>query len=187
MMKAVRVLLAILALAPAAGWAAETRECEHGGEKTFASPDGRWVATVHEEVCAIGNRAAAGIMVDLALAADASHAKRVFNMRVPRSRDLWPRVIWKGPTTMELWAPNRAEIMAQESQFDGVQIQLRYCGDNPAERAQLVEYQAAVKQWQKDTTEWAQKRKQDPAFSGPRPKRPVEPTYSSDSCAGVGG
>src|ERR1041384_5590486 len=49
-------------------------------------------------------------MVDLALASDASHAKRVFNMRVPRSRDQWPRVIWKSPTTMELWAPNRAEI-----------------------------------------------------------------------------
>ncbi len=101
------------------------------------SPDGRWVATRAGGSCAIGTRTGAGIMVDLALASDASHAKRVFNMRVPRTRDLWPRVIWKSPTTMELWAPNRAEIMAQESQFDGVQIQLKYCGDNPAERAQV--------------------------------------------------
>jgi hypothetical protein len=173
----------LLALAPAASWAAE---CEHSGEKSYASPDGKWTATVQEEVCAVDTGTAAGVMVDLALTADATHAKRVFNMRVPRSRDQWPRVIWKSPTVMELWAPNRAQIMAQLSGFEGVQIQLRYCGDNPAERAQVGEYQAALKQWMKDTTEWAQKRKQDPGFSEPRPKRPVEPTYSSDSCASVG-
>lgn len=177
-----RVLLLLL-LMPAAGWAVD---CEHSGEKKSASPDGRWVATVQEEVCAIGTGTGAGIMVDLALASDSSHAKRVFNMHVPRSRDQWPRVIWKGPTTMELWAPNRAQILVQEAQFEGVQIQLKYCGDNPAERAALVAYQDALKQWMKDTTEWAQKRKQDPSFSEARPKRPVEPTYSSDSCASVG-
>jgi hypothetical protein len=181
------ILLLLLALAPAAGWTADdVHDCEHSGTKTFASPDARWVATVQEEVCAIGTRTGAGIMVDLALASDASHAKRVFNMRVPRSRDLWPRVIWKSPTTMELWAPNRAEILAQESQFDGVQIQLKYCGDNAAERAQVTAYQDALEQWMKQTTEWAQKRKQDPSYSEPRPKRPVEPGYSSDSCASVG-
>jgi hypothetical protein len=177
------ILLLTLALAPAAGWAVD---CEHSGEKAFASPDGKWIATVQEEVCAVGTGTAAGVMVDLALASDAAHAKRVFNMRVPRSRDLWPRVIWKSPALMELWAPNRAEILAQESSFDGVQIQLRYCGDNPAERAQVAEYQAALKQWMKDTTEWAQKKKQDPSFSDPRPKRPAEPTYASDSCASIG-
>ncbi len=57
-----------------------------------------------------------------------------------------------------------------------MQVQLKYCGDNPAERAQVAEYQAAVKQWMKDTTEWAQKRKADPAFSEPRPKRTAELT-----------
>ena len=177
------ILLLTLAVVPLAGWAAD---CEHSDEKTYASPDGKWVATVQEEVCAVGTGTAAGVMVDLAPAADASHATRVLNIRVPRSRDLWPRVIWKAPTVMELWVPNRAEIMAQASSANGVQIQLEYCGDNPAERAQVVEYQAALKQWMKDTTEWAQKRKQDPTFNEPRPKRPVEPSYSSDSCAGVG-
>jgi hypothetical protein len=182
----IRLASILVLLLPMAAWAAESHDCEHSGEKKFESPDGRWVATVQEEVCAVGERAAAGVMVDLALAADASHAKRVFNMRVPRSRDLWPRVIWKSPAAMEIWAPNRAEIMAQTSQFDGVQIQLQYCGDNPAERAQVAQYQMAFKQWMKDTTEWVEKRKQDPNFAEPRPKRPVEPTYSSDSCANVG-
>lgn len=187
MMRAASILVLTLSLAPVAAWAADPQhECEHAGTKTYESPDKRWVATVQEEVCAIGTHTGAVIMVDLALAADAAHAKRVFNMRVPRSRDLWPRVIWKGPATMEIWAPNRADILARESQFDGVRIELQYCGDNPAERAQMAEYQAAFKQWMKDTTEWAQKRKQDPAFSEPRPKRPVEPRYSSDSCANVG-
>ena len=177
------ILISTLAAVPMAAWAAD---CEHSGEKSWQSPDGKWTATVQEEVCAVGTGTAAGVMVDLTLATDASHGKRVFNMRVPRSRDLWPRVIWKGPTLMELWAPNRAEILAQVPEFEGVQIQLKYCGDNPAERAQVGEYQAAMKQWMKDTTDWAQKKKQDPGFNEPRPKRPVEPTYSSDSCASVG-
>ena len=183
MMRIASVLILTLAVAPMAGWAAD---CEHSGEKSYASPDGKWVATVQEEVCAVGTGTAAGVMVDLAPADNDSHVTRVFNMRVPRSRDLWPRVIWKGPTVMELWAPNRAEIMAQSSSFEGVQVQLKYCGDNPAERAQVGEYQAALKQWMKDTTEWAQKKKQDPGFSEPRPKRPEEPRYSDDSCANVG-
>jgi hypothetical protein len=185
-MKAATILLLTLTLAPLGAWAADAHECEHSGTKMYPSPDGRWVATVQEEVCAIGNSTGAGIMVDLVSSADSSHGKRVFNMRVPSSRDRWPRVVWKSPTVMELWAPNRAEISVQESAFDGVQIQLRYCGDNPAERAQVGEYQTALKQWMHDTTEWAQKKKQNPGFSEPRPKRPEEPRYSSDSCEGVG-
>ena len=187
-MRVPAILFLALIGVPVAGWAAEAQahDCEHSGEKSFQSPDGRWVATVQEEVCAVGASTAAGVMVDLALAADASHAKRVFNMRVPRSRDLWPRVIWKGSAAMELWAPNRADIAAHVSEFDGVQIQLKYCGDNPAERAQVAEYQAAFKKWMQDTTQWAQKKKQDPSFSEPRPRRPEEPRYSSDSCEGVG-
>jgi hypothetical protein len=183
------MLLLVATVAPAAGWAAEAQahDCEHSGEKSFPSPDGRWIATVEEQVCVAGTGTAAGVVVDLALAADARHAKRIFNMRVPRSRDYWPRVVWKAPTAMELWAPNRAEIAVQESQFDGVQIQLRYCGDNPAERAQVAEYQAAFKKWMQDTTAWVQKKKQDPGFSEPRPKRPDEPRYSDDSCLGLGG
>src|SRR5687767_584976 len=106
-------------------------------------------------------------------------------MRVPRSRDHWLRVVWKSPTEMELWAPNRAEIGRKLSEAEGIRIELKYCGDNPRERAAQVEYQAAFRKWMQHTTAWAEKRKRDPANPGPRPKRPVEPTYSPDSCENV--
>src|SRR5690349_13729385 len=87
---ATSTLLVTLVFAPMASWADDSHDCEHSGEKMSTSPDGRWVATVQEEVCAIGTSTGAGVMVDLALASNSKHAKRVFNMRVPRSRDLWP-------------------------------------------------------------------------------------------------
>ena len=185
-MRRVMALMYVLCAAPACAMAADAADCEHSGEKSVPSPDGRWVATVQEVVCAVGEGTGAGVMVDLALSSDATHAKRVFSMRVPRSRDHWPRVIWKSASTMELWAPNRAEIGLSLAQFDDVHIELKYCGDNPEERAAVAAYQAAFKKWMQDTTAWVQRRKADPNFKDPRPQRPMEPTYSSDSCANVG-
>ena len=185
-MRAATTLLLVFSLVPALCLAEEAASCEHSGEKSVPSPDGRWIATVQEEVCAVANGTAAGVVVDLALSSDAQHARRIFNMRVPRSRDQWPRVLWKGPSAMELWVPNRAEIGAQKSQLEDVKIELKYCGDNPEERAQVSAYQAAFKKWMQDTTAWVEQKKRDPDFKAPRPPRPAEPTYSSDSCADVG-
>ena len=180
-------LLALLIFAPAHAWSAEATDCDHSEARPFASPDGRWTARVQEEVCAVATGTGAGVVVDLILAADATHSQRIFSMRVPRSRDEWPRVVWSSPTAMVLWVPNRAEInKSPPADFEGVRIELKYCGDNPEERAQVVAYQAAFKKWMQDTTAWAAARKQDPELKTPRPKRPEEPTYSPDTCAGVG-
>lgn len=186
-MRIATVIVFAAMLAPVGAPAAEATDCDHSAAKTYASPDGRWVASVQEEVCAVGNRAAAAVNVDVALASDPKHVGRVFSMAVPRSRDQWPRVIWKSDTAMELWAPNRAHIVKPApATFEDIRIELKYCGDNPAERAQVVEYQEAFRKWMQDTTAWVERRKQDPQDPTPRPKRPVEPSYSSDSCANVG-
>jgi hypothetical protein len=185
MYRAALILAATALLAPSGAFPQEVTDCEHSDAKTILSPDKKWIASVQEQVCAVGNRAAAAVNVDLLRAADSSHAGRVFSMRVPRSRDHWPRVIWISPTEMQLWAPNRAEIGKQLSEFEGIRIELKYCGDNPQERAQVVEYQAAFKKWMQDTTAWAERRKVDPSDPTPRPKRPVEPRYSSDSCENI--
>jgi len=182
---ATAILMATL-LAPAGAIAEEVTDCDHSAAKTYASPDGRWVASVQEEVCAVGNRAAAAVNVDVSQSSDPKRTTRVFSMAVPRSRDQWPRVVWRGDNAMELWAPNRAHILKQLSELEDIRIELKYCGDNPAERAQMAQYQAAFRKWMQDTTAWVEKRKRDPTDQTPRPKRPVEPTYSSDSCANVG-
>jgi hypothetical protein len=182
---AIAVLLAAM-LVPAGAIAAEATDCDHSAATTYPSPDGRWVASVQEEVCAVGNRAAAAVNVDIALAADEKHVGRVFSMAVPRSRDQWPRIIWKDATAMEVWAPNRAHNQKQLPALEALRIELKYCGDNPAERAQVAAYQEAFKKWMQDTTAWVEQRKRNPQDQAPRPKRPSEPNYSSDSCANVG-
>jgi hypothetical protein len=173
-------------LLPTGARGAEVTDCDHSAATTYPSPDGRWVASVQEEVCAVGNRAAAAVNVDIASASDPKRVGRVFSMAVPRSRDRWPRIVWKDEKSLELWAPNRAHIVKPVQPFEDLRIELRYCGDNPGERAQMVAYQEAFQQWMKDTTEWVERRKRDPSDQTPRPKRPSEPSYSSDSCAGVG-
>jgi hypothetical protein len=45
-----------------------------------------------------------------------------------------------------------------------------------------VDYKAAVKQWQRDVTAWAARRKQDADGAGPRPPRPEEPRLSPGRC-----
>lgn len=176
--------LFVLALACASSRAAAV-ECDHSGAKTTPSPDERWVATVQEEVCATEKGTAAGVNVDLALASDPTHKSRVVSISVPRSRDDWPRVVWTSASSMEVWVPNLAEIGLHVAEADGVRVELKYCGDNPQERARRDEYQAALKQWMKDTTAWVQQRKVDPNTTAPRPKRPEEPHLTATSCAGM--
>ena len=181
-MRIAATLLMLLIVPCAPGWAADV-DCDHSGAKTTASPDGHWVATVQEEVCATVDGAAAGVNVDLALASDSTHRSRVFSMRVPRSRDEWPRVVWTSPTSMEVWAPNLAEIGLHVTDAGGVHVDLKYCGDNPTDRARRAEYQAALKQWMQDTTAWVQQKKTDPNSTTPRPKRPEEPVLTPSTCA----
>lgn len=177
------VATALLLMASASAWAVD---CDHSGAKTTQSPDGRWVATVQEEVCATDKGTAAGVNVDLAPTDDPAHRTRIFSISVPRSRDEWPRVVWKGATSMEVWVPNLAEIILQPTDTESVHVDLKYCGDNPAERAKRTQYQAALKQWMKDTTAWLQQKKSEPNSTAPRPKRPEEPALTSSTCAGIG-
>lgn len=177
---AVLVLLVICCL-PRTLQAAENL-CDRSGSKSTPSPDGHWIANVQEEVCATATGAAAGITVVLASTQDPAVSKRVFMMPVPRSRDDWPRIRWDGPDAMEVRVPNLSQARPPEPSFSGIRISLTYCGDNPADRARLVEYQAAVQQWQRDVTAWAQLRKQNPDTAGARPARPEEPAIAPGRC-----
>ena len=158
-------------------------ECDRSGSKTPPSPDGRWVANVQEEVCATASGGtAAGVTVVITSAADAQVAKRVFIMPVPRAREDWPRVRWPQAGSLEIRVPNLSDPSPPEPQWNGIQIALAYCGDDPAARQQLADYKSAVKQWQKDVSAWATRRKESEATAGPRPPRPEEPRLSPGRC-----
>lgn len=176
-------LIAALALSllPAALPAADF-VCDRSGSKSTPSPDGRWIANVQEEVCETATGAAAGITVNLVPAHDPDSPRRVFIMPVPRSRDDWPQIRWLGPDAMEIRVPNLSEAPPPEPGLEGIRITLAYCGDNPADRARLVEYRAAVKQWQTVVSDWVKQRNEDPVKAGPRPPRPEEPRMPFGRC-----
>lgn len=174
--------LILVSLLAWAGTARAADDCDRSESKRTPSPDGRWVASVQEEVCATGATAAAGITVIVSAATDPSQGKRVFQMAVPRSRDDWPRVRWESPTSLHLRVPNLAEVSPPQPEYAGIRIALEYCGDNPDDRARVAAYKTAVKQWQADVSAWAQKRKQDPEAAGPRPARPEEPRVPPGRC-----
>jgi hypothetical protein len=178
-------LLTGIVLASLCAWTAGARaadECDRSDSKQTASPDGHWVASVQEEVCATAQGAAAAITVIVSAAADPTDGKRVFQMTVPRSRDDWPRVRWESPTSLHLRVPNLAEVMPPVPEYSGIRITLEYCNDNPDDRARVAAYKTAIKQWQANVTAWAKKRKEDPDGAGARPERPQEPRVSPGRC-----
>lgn len=177
-------LIAVLALVLASATLhAEEPLCDRSGSKATPSPDGQWVANVQEEVCATPTGAAAGITVVIVSTSDPARSQRVFIMPVPRSRDDWPRIRWDGPAAMEVRVPNLSEPSPPKPEYEGIHISLSYCGDNPADRASAAAFKAAVKQWQKDVSAWAEERKQDPEAAGPRPPRPEEPQLAPGRCS----
>lgn len=162
---------------------ASEQECDRSDSRSTPSPDGRWIASVQEEVCTTASGgAAAGITVVISTASDAQAAKRVFIMPVPRSREDWPRLRWTRAEALEIRVPNLSEPSPPEPQWNGIRVTLAYCGDDPVARQQLADYKAAVKQWQKDVSAWAARRKQDEASAGPRPPRPEEPRLLPGRC-----
>ncbi len=177
-----RIVAATLLFALTATAGAAENFCDRSGSKSTPSPDGRWIAHVQEEVCATANGAAAGITVLITSVADPEQSKRVFIMPVPRSKDDWPRVQWNGTHAIELRVPNLAEPSPPEPEFAGIRITMAYCGDNPAHRDEMAAYKAAVKQWQKDVTAWADLRKREPEAAGARPPRPTEPNLPRGRC-----
>jgi hypothetical protein len=158
-------------------------ECDRSGSKTTPSPDGKWIASVQEEVCTTTRGdAAAGITVVLVSAMDAEHRGRIFLMPVPRSRDDWPRVRWQGTALVEVRVPNLSEPNPPQPEYEGIKVQLAYCGDNPADRETLAKYKAAVKEWQSVVSAWVARRKQNESTAGPRPPRPEEPRLPPGRC-----
>jgi hypothetical protein len=179
----IQVLVVLLAMSSVpADLHAEEPVCDRSETRATPSPDGLWVANVQEEVCATPTGAAAGITVVIVSTSDPARSQRVFIMPVPRSRDDWPRIRWVGPTAMEVRVPNLSEPSPPKPEYEGIHISLAYCGDNPADRASAAAFKAAVKQWQKDVSAWAERRKQDPEAAGPRPPRPEEPVLAPGRC-----
>lgn len=188
----VRTLLALAVLLcagalPPPSVAAEATDCDRSDPRLAPSPDGKFTASVQEQVCAVGSRAAAAITVLLIDARNPGSAIRVAAIAVPRSREEWPRAVWRDASTLEIWVPNLTEMLTLEPAAQGVRVELKRCNDDPGAREQVAAYRQAFEHWKRDTTAWVERRKQDAAAAGPRPERPREPSVPTGRCdPGVG-
>jgi hypothetical protein len=158
--------------------------CDGSESKLTASPDKRFTASVQEQVCSAssGRGAVAGITVILLPADAPQQTGRVAMTAVPRSHDEWPRVVWRSATALEVWVPNLAHVVEVKPGFRDVTVTLKYCGDNPEDRARVAQYQTDFERWKKDTTAWVERRKADPEQAGARPVRPEEPRLPRGVC-----
>lgn len=175
-------LLVVAGLAAGAAPAAEVRDCDRSESRVQKSPDGRYLASVQEEVCSFGDQAGAAITVVLAPADSPDQGRRVAATAVPRSRDLWARTRWVNGRTLEVWVPNLANVLEIEPAWRDVSISLKYCADNPEHRRQVAEYAETFERYKKEASAWSERRKRDPASAGPAPRRPEQPRLPQGAC-----
>jgi hypothetical protein len=162
--------------------AAEEQICDGSESIVTRSQSGNWVASVQEQVCTTDKGASAAITVIVASKDSPYEGIRVVSTAVPRSRDEWPRVVWRTETTLEVWVPNFSQVLEVKPAFRDVVVTLKYCADDPEARARVAKYQVDVKRWQEEVTRWAKLRKVDPDAAGQRPTRPEEPRAVSQPC-----
>jgi hypothetical protein len=172
-----------LALAVTPAMAAGERVCEQSESTVVASPKARWAASVQHQVCETSTGGvAAAVTVFVGEAAAPLQGERVVATAVPRSREEWPRAHWRSETLLEIWVPNLANVLEVKPAFGAVQVALRYCGDDPEQRARVARYPQDLKRWQEEVSRWAELRQKDPEGAGPRPQRPAEPRETARPC-----
>ncbi len=176
------ILLFATLLAPALAGAAG-RTCEQSASTVSTSPAGGLAASVQHQVCeTAGGGVAAAVTVFVGEAAAPLEGTRVAAIAVPRAREEWPRVVWRGEAALEVWVPNLAQVLETLPAAGDVAVTLKYCGDDPDARARVAQHKQDLQQWMAAVTRWNELRQVDAAAAGPRPPRPVEPKVANRPC-----
>lgn len=178
----IRLAAILLLTAALPAWSAE-RVCEQSESSVSAAPAGRRVASVQHQVCETsGGGVAAAVTVFVGEPGAPLDGTRVAAIAVPRSRDEWPRMVWRSESALEVWVPNLAQVLEAAASAGEVSVALRYCGDDPGARARVAQYQSDLQQWMAAVTRWNELRQSDAAAAGERPARPREPRETSRPC-----
>ena len=182
MSPAASILLFAALLAPALAGAAG-RTCEQSASTVSAAPAGALAASVQHQVCeTAGGGVAAAVTVIVGEAGAPLEGTRVAAVAVPRSREEWPRVVWRSDSALEVWVPNLAQVLETVPAAGGVSVMLKYCGDDPEARAGVAQHKEDLQRWMDAVTRWNDQRKVDAAAAGPRPQRPEEPKFTNRPC-----
>ena len=161
-------LFPALAMSPGIVTAAE-RVCEQSEATVTPAPDGRLAASVQHQVCATeSGGVAAAVTVFIGDAGAPLQGSRVVMTAVPRSRDEWPQAVlaWQCGAR-SLGAEPREGAREQMPTYKDVAVALKYCADDPGQRARVAQHQVDIQQWMAAVTRWSELRKKDPQGAGP--------------------
>jgi hypothetical protein len=175
--------LPVMLLLVAGSVSAAELPCEQSESTVVVAPKGRWASSVQHQVCDTGRgMAAAAVTVFVGDPAAPMQGTRVVAIAVPRTRDEWPKAVWRSEAELEVWVPNLAQVLETRPAPAGVTVTLKYCGDDPAARAAVAQYDKDLQSWKEATTRWVEARKKDAATVGERPVRPEEPRVARRAC-----
>ena len=110
--------------------------CEHAIVARVPSPDGAWEARIDEAVCLFGFGTGAVVAGDhLVSTRGPARSADLLGVDTGAHEDERPRLMWTAPDVLQVTVPNRSFLKVLMREFDGVQVDLRFDPDDPAERA----------------------------------------------------
>lgn len=149
------------------------------------SLDNVWKATSSQVVCDLGLSSSASAVVKIGRGPDMKLQATVLGMDLPSDPADEPRIQWISPTKLMITVAAGSMFASRVAEYQGIQIDVRYCPDDPKLNQQMIEWRTKYQKWIQDTSIWTEKKKADPMFREPKPTLPLPPnrpkTSSCDS------
>lgn len=175
MLVALMLIYAALLFRPNPTRAEDASKCDRTDSAEFWSPDARWVVRRYGNICDLGIMSSAAVKLDLALATSPNSSVTILSVDMPSDKLQWPKPEWESSKKIVIQLPSSANIALQVASFQNIEIQLRFCPGDPANRDRWVAYKAAYHQWVVDMAAWSRLQNQDPHTAGPKPVSPTPP------------
>lgn len=129
-----------------------SRKCERLSSAASTSPDGTWVASAHADGC--GGGFGTGYIsntVDLRRSNDSGEPMTVLAPEGQWEPTTLAQLRWIDSTRLEIHVPNRTWLPLYVASFQGVDVEVRYDHDNPADRASWLSWRKQNEKWVADT------------------------------------
>jgi hypothetical protein len=147
--------------------------------EAFPTADGIFYASSMnggEPALALTDRAEKrGVLPAHPLATSPESSVTILSVDMPSDKRKWPKPEWESSKKIVIQLPGSANIALQVASFQNIEIQLRFCPSDPANRDRWVAYKAAYHQWVVDMAAWSRLVSQDPHTAGPKPVSPTPP------------
>ena len=154
--------------------------CDRTTKHSVLSPGGDWEASAIQEVCDLGITSAVSALVQITNTANPKLRQIVLGMDLPARASDFPQVVWSSPAKVIITVAAGSTVGIRVAEFQGVQVEILYCPDDPALQKDLLTWRIAYQQWLRDSTSWIEKKK-DPRLSESRPAMPQPPANTSFS------